>query len=151
MDCHFLLQGIFLTRGWDPGLPHCRQMLYCLCHQGSLWEGMQKESLVSIRVRSAALHNSAYSIISLCTTWVYKLLLKIKLWVWHQCLAPPCSSFLPFQAEFPSGAQRLSVSTYLPWLLRPMQEGAQGGARSAIQAGASGLRRWCKLFVLELY
>ena len=29
---------------------------------------------------------------------VYKLLLKIKLWVWHQCLAPPCCSFLSFQA-----------------------------------------------------
>ena len=25
--CHFLLQGIFLTQGSNPGLPHCRQML----------------------------------------------------------------------------------------------------------------------------
>ena len=23
---HLLLQGIFLTQGWNPGLPHCRQM-----------------------------------------------------------------------------------------------------------------------------
>ena len=82
---------------------------------------------------------------------VYKLLLKIKLWVWHQCLAPPCHSFLPFLAEFPSGAWRLTVSTYLPCLLRLMGEGAQGGAPSAIQAGTSGLRRWCKFLVLELY
>ena len=82
---------------------------------------------------------------------VYKLLLKIKLWVWHRCLAPPCRSFLPFQAEFPSGAQRLSVSTYLPWLLRPTREGAQGRAPSAIQAGASGLCRWCELLVSEFY
>ena len=64
---------------------------------------------------------------------VYKLLLKIKLWVWHRCLAPPCRSFLPFPAEFPSGAWRLTVSTYLPWLLRPTREGAQGRAPSAIQ------------------
>ena len=28
MDCHFLLQGIFLTQESNPGLPHCRQMLY---------------------------------------------------------------------------------------------------------------------------
>ena len=35
MGCHFLLQGIFPTQGWTPGLPHCRQMLYCLNHQGS--------------------------------------------------------------------------------------------------------------------
>ena len=82
---------------------------------------------------------------------VYKLLLKIKLWVWHQCLAPPCCSFLPFQAEFQSGAQRLSMSIYLTWLLRPTREGAQGGAPSAIQAGAGGLRRWCKPLVSAFY
>ena len=28
MGCHFLLQGIFLTQGLNPGLPHCRQFLY---------------------------------------------------------------------------------------------------------------------------
>ena len=82
---------------------------------------------------------------------VYKLLLKIKLWVWHQCLTPPCRSFHPFQAEFPSGAQRLSMSTYLPWLLRPTREGAQGGAPSAIQAGTCSLCRWCKSLVSGLY
>ena len=32
VDCHFLLQGIFPTQGSNPGLPHCRQMLYCLSH-----------------------------------------------------------------------------------------------------------------------
>ena len=35
MDCHFLLQGIFPTWGLNPGLPHCRQTLYPLSHQGS--------------------------------------------------------------------------------------------------------------------
>ena len=34
MGCHFLLQGIFLTQGSNPGLPHCRQTLYRLSHQG---------------------------------------------------------------------------------------------------------------------
>ena len=29
------IQAIFLTQGRNPGLPHCRQMLYCLSHQGS--------------------------------------------------------------------------------------------------------------------
>ena len=33
--CHFLLQGIFLTQGLNPGLPYCRQILYQLSHQGS--------------------------------------------------------------------------------------------------------------------
>ena len=27
-SCHFLLQGIFLTQGSNPGLLHCRQILY---------------------------------------------------------------------------------------------------------------------------
>ena len=31
----FLLQGIFPTQGLNPGLPHCRQTLYCLSYQGS--------------------------------------------------------------------------------------------------------------------
>ena len=30
-----LLQGIFLTQGASPGLPHCRRILYQLSHQGS--------------------------------------------------------------------------------------------------------------------
>ena len=28
-------QGIFLTQGLNPGLPHYRQTLYCLSHQAS--------------------------------------------------------------------------------------------------------------------
>ena len=35
VGCHFLLQGIFPTQGLNPGLPHCRQTLYHLNHQGS--------------------------------------------------------------------------------------------------------------------
>ena len=36
VGCHFLLQRIFPNQGSNPGLPHCRQMLYRLSHQGSL-------------------------------------------------------------------------------------------------------------------
>ena len=35
VGCHCLLQVIFLTQGLNPGLPHCRQTLYRLSHQGS--------------------------------------------------------------------------------------------------------------------
>ena len=35
VGCHFLLQGIFLTQESNPGLLHCRQILYQLSHQGS--------------------------------------------------------------------------------------------------------------------
>ena len=39
VGCHFFFQGIFSTQWSKSGLPHCRQTLYCLSHQGS-----QKES-----------------------------------------------------------------------------------------------------------
>ena len=35
VGCHSLLQGIFPTQGSNPGLPHCRRILYWLSHQGS--------------------------------------------------------------------------------------------------------------------
>ena len=38
VGCHFLLQGIFLTQGSNPGLPHCIQMFYHLSYEGSPWE-----------------------------------------------------------------------------------------------------------------
>ena len=34
MGCHSLLQGIFPTQRSNLGLPHCRQILYHLSHQG---------------------------------------------------------------------------------------------------------------------
>ena len=39
--CHALLQGIFPTQGPNPGLLHCRQILYHLSHQGG--EGQKKK------------------------------------------------------------------------------------------------------------
>ena len=35
VGCHFLLQGIFQIQGWNPGLPHCRQILYHWTYQES--------------------------------------------------------------------------------------------------------------------
>ena len=48
VGCHSLLQGIFPTQGWNPGLLHCRQILYHLSHQGSplnawLWKKKKKK------------------------------------------------------------------------------------------------------------
>ena len=38
MDRRSLLQGIFPTQGLNPGLRHCKQILYHLSHQGSPWQ-----------------------------------------------------------------------------------------------------------------
>ena len=44
--CHALIQGIFPTQVLNPGLPHCKWILYQLSHKGSpwMWELHYKES-----------------------------------------------------------------------------------------------------------
>ena len=37
VNFHSLLQGIFPTQGLNPGLPHCRQMLYRLSYVGRFY------------------------------------------------------------------------------------------------------------------
>ena len=44
MGCHFLLQGIFPTQGSNPGLPHCRWILYQLSQQGSPIKTLNKDT-----------------------------------------------------------------------------------------------------------
>ena len=41
VGCHALLQGIFLTQGLNPGLLHCRQILYQLSYQEHPMRGYQ--------------------------------------------------------------------------------------------------------------
>ena len=99
---------------------------------------MQRESLVSIRVRLLTLHNFILSF----DLYVQKRY-KRPFWTIEEGpvtgLVSPMSSLLYIQAEFPSGVGRLAMSTYLPRLLRSTREGAQGGALSAIQMDAGGL------------
>ena len=47
VGCHALLQGIFPTQGLNPGLPHCRQILYFLSYPGSPVEGQ-----ISFQIRA---------------------------------------------------------------------------------------------------
>ena len=49
VDCQALLQGIFPIQGSNPGLPHCRQVLNLLSHQGSplLYENVQSKISVA--------------------------------------------------------------------------------------------------------
>ena len=57
--CRVLLQGILLTQGSNPGLPHCGQTLYHLSHQESqilcLWDFSQARILVWVAI-SLSLH-----------------------------------------------------------------------------------------------
>ena len=50
VSCHALLQEIFPTQGWSPGLLHCRQILYHFSHQWDaglrIWFSMQLRDAV---------------------------------------------------------------------------------------------------------
>ena len=57
MGCHALLQVILQSKGSNPGLPHCRQILYHLSHQGSLgisynWAGSNQNSLGVLHIQN---------------------------------------------------------------------------------------------------
>ena len=53
MGYHFLLQRIFQTQELNPGLLHCRQILYCLSHQGS-----PCDAISSVQFSRSAVSNS---------------------------------------------------------------------------------------------
>ena len=63
VGCHFLLQGIFPTPGWNPALPHCRQTFYQLSRQGSLSPGT-KVRLVKAMVFPVVMYG--------CESWIIK-------------------------------------------------------------------------------
>ena len=46
VGCHSLLQGIFPTLGSNLGLLHCRQILYCLSHQGRPKQSIELPKLI---------------------------------------------------------------------------------------------------------
>ena len=45
VDCHSFLQEIFLTQGPNLGLLHCREILYCLRHQGSITDKFMAKNI----------------------------------------------------------------------------------------------------------
>ena len=48
VGCHALLQGIFPTQGSNPGIPHCRWILYQLSHSKGNSEQHHSFTLVSV-------------------------------------------------------------------------------------------------------
>ena len=60
----FLLQGIFPNQGSNSGLPHCRQILYQLSHQGSPRLYRKRFLSVDWWWVSTPLHNSGLSQVS---------------------------------------------------------------------------------------
>ena len=51
LGCHALLQGIFPTQGSSLGLPHGRQIVYQLSHQGSPWYKKLLKIVMPIQIK----------------------------------------------------------------------------------------------------
>ena len=65
-----LLQGIFLTQGSNPGLPHCRRILYQLSHKGTtIWPNYFTSGYLSQEYENANFKNRGTPIFiaALCT------------------------------------------------------------------------------------
>ena len=83
---HALLQRIFPSQGSNPGLPHCRWILYWLCHQGSPL-GTEHHIIVTglelvIHPEVWCLITSDYYLRSGCTFWGLSFFLQTgSLWV----------------------------------------------------------------------
>ena len=59
VSCLSLLQGIFPTQAWNPGLRHCRRILSCLSHQGSISFFVMSEWLSTLHTPLFSVHSSA--------------------------------------------------------------------------------------------
>ena len=108
VGCHFLLQGIFLTQGSNPGLPHCRQMLYRLSHQGS--------------PHLTVNHIHVFSSLYLCTSVLY-------MYMYNHKHVISFLYFFVFLGLFPGGSgskESVCNAGYLVWLLGqedPLEKG----------------------------
>ena len=79
VGCHFLLQGIFPTQGLNPGLPHSRQMLYCLSHPGS----QSKEAPFSSNCLKDVLDVIFFFLIYMFeNSWIFFFFIWLIVWVW---------------------------------------------------------------------
>ena len=109
VDSLSLLQGIFPTQGSDPGLPHCRRILYQLSHKGSNKHRMPCEKL-------------AKGILSTCF-WCLCHKLSLSLWYlnkthytksseWSSLVSGPKSNSSPLEVMNPSIAHGLQQQPF---------------------------------------
>ena len=98
VNCHSLLQGIFLTQGQKPGFPHCRQTLYSLSHQGS-----PAFTLIKLGLRSN--YREGTQPHPLAENWIKDLL----------SMAPPIRA----RPRFPQGRAESLQSCLYPMDLQP--------------------------------
>ena len=95
MDCHFLLQEIFLTQGSNPGLLHCRQTLYRLSHQGSDLYSILKSRDITLLTKVCLVKAMVFPVVMYgFESWTLKKaecqrIDAFELWCWRRLLRVP--------------------------------------------------------------
>ena len=102
VGCHAFLQGIFPTQGSNPGLLHCRRILYCLSHQGRLFPPLVPAS----QPRAKWVPSRGGRIKSFPTSEAVRLLiLNLVSWIWG-------SEVRRGKAEVPEPRRRSLMMTF---------------------------------------
>ena len=83
VGCHSLLQDIFLTQGLNPGLLHCRQILYHLSFQGSRGCSVYLVTIPTENLRNKPLNKRIAIFICICIlTFFFVLLISLySVWI----------------------------------------------------------------------
>ena len=94
-----LLQGIFPTQGSNPGLPHCRRILYQLSHKGSpIFNIVVLYSILYLPCFSFNIFSLSASIWKISLCFISRLPLSLHLCLtWHFI---PCFEFSIYMAIF---------------------------------------------------
>ena len=109
-----LLQGIFPTQGSNPGLPHCRQILYQLGHQGSLkWEFQSVQFSRSVMSDSLWPHGMQHARppCPSLTPRVYSNSCPLSQWC-HPTISSSVVTFSSCLQSFPASGSFQGVSSY---------------------------------------
>ena len=109
-----LLQGIFPTQGSNPGLPHCRQILYQLGHQGSLkWEFQSVQFSRSVMSDSLWPHGMQHARppCPSLTPRVYSNSCPLSRWC-HPTISSSVVTFSSCLQSFPASGSFQGVSSY---------------------------------------
>ena len=119
VGCHALLQKIFPTQGSNPGLPHCRWILYHLSHQGS--PRILERVAYPFSRGSSWLRNSARVSVRFFTSWATREahlmcypLPKLKVLVDQSCLTLCNPMYCSLPAPLSMGFSRQEYWSGLP-------------------------------------
>ena len=155
VSCHALLQGILPTQGLNPGLPHCRQILYHLSHQRSpIWyfsSANFSRSVVSNSLRPHELQHArplcpspipgVHSNSCPSSQWCHPAISSSVIPFSSCPQSLPASEPFPMSQLFTWGGQRIGVSVSASVLPKNTQDWSPLGWTSWISLQSTGLAR----------